>query len=52
MGACRRLEPIHADCIACIRERTKAKVSFHTDGGVFDLVLRCTNTATYLCPQD
>ena len=38
MGACGRLEPIHADCIACIRERTKAKVSFHTDGDVFDLV--------------
>lgn len=38
MGACRRLKPIHADDIACIRERTKAKVSFHTDGDVFDLV--------------
>jgi uncharacterized membrane protein YecN with MAPEG domain len=38
MGAHRRLKPIHADDIACIRERTKAKVSSHTDGGVFDLV--------------
>ena len=38
MGTHRRLKPIHADDIACIRERTKAKVSFHTDGDVFDLV--------------
>ncbi len=32
------LKPIHADYIAFIRERTKAKVFFHTDGDVFDLV--------------
>ncbi len=28
---------MHADDIACIRDRTKAKVSFHTDVGEFDL---------------
>ncbi len=31
------LKPIHADFIAFIKERTKAKVFFHTDGDVFDL---------------
>jgi uroporphyrinogen decarboxylase len=34
----RMLKPIHADYIAFIRERTKAKVLFHTDGDVFDLL--------------
>jgi len=34
----RILKPIHADYIAFIRERTKAKVLFHTDGDVFDLL--------------
>lgn len=32
------LKPIHADYIAFIKARTKAKVFFHTDGDVFDLV--------------
>jgi uroporphyrinogen decarboxylase len=32
------LKPIHADFIRFIKERTKAKVFFHTDGDVFDLV--------------
>ena len=32
------LKPIHADYIAFIKERTKAKVFFHTDGDVSDLV--------------
>ena len=32
------LKPIHADYIAFIRERTPARVFFHTDGDVFDLV--------------
>ena len=32
------LKPIHADYIAFIRQRTKAKVFFHTDGDVFDLL--------------
>ena len=32
------LKPIHADYIAFIRGRTKARVFFHTDGDVFDLV--------------
>jgi len=32
------LKPIHADYIAFIKERTKAKVFFHTDGDVFDLL--------------
>ncbi len=32
------LKPIHADFIAFIKSRTKAKVFFHTDGDVFDLV--------------
>ncbi len=34
----RILKPIHADYIAFIRERTSAKVFFHTDGDVFDLL--------------
>lgn len=32
------LKPIHADYIAFIRQRTRAKVFFHTDGDVFDLL--------------
>jgi len=32
------LKPIHADYIAFIKERTKAKVFFHTDGDVFNLI--------------
>jgi uroporphyrinogen decarboxylase len=32
------LKPIHADFIAFIKQRTRAKVFFHTDGDVFDLV--------------
>lgn len=32
------VKPIHADYIAFIKERTHAKVFFHTDGDVFDLV--------------
>jgi len=34
----RILKPIHADYIAFIRQRTRAKVFFHTDGDVFDLL--------------
>ncbi len=34
----RVLKPIHADYIAFIKSRTKAKVFFHTDGDVFDLL--------------
>jgi len=34
----RILKPIHADYIAFIRARTDAKVFFHTDGDVFDLL--------------
>ncbi len=34
----RILKPIHADFIAFIRERTKAKVFFHTDGDVEPLI--------------
>jgi uroporphyrinogen decarboxylase len=34
----RILKPIHADYIAFIKESTKAKVFFHTDGDVFDLI--------------
>jgi uroporphyrinogen decarboxylase len=34
----RILKPIHADYIAYIRKRTRAKVFFHTDGDVFDLL--------------
>jgi uroporphyrinogen decarboxylase len=32
------LKPIHADYIAFIKARTAAKVFFHTDGDVFDLL--------------
>jgi uroporphyrinogen decarboxylase len=32
------LKPIHADYINFIRQRTPAKVFFHTDGDVFDLL--------------
>lgn len=32
------LKPIHADYIAFIKERTKARVFFHTDGDVFNLI--------------
>lgn len=32
------VKPFHADLIAFIKERTKAKVFFHTDGDVFDLI--------------
>lgn len=32
------LKPIHADFIRFIKERTQAKVFFHTDGDVFDLI--------------
>ena len=32
------LKPIHADYIAFIRQRSRAKVFFHTDGDVFDLL--------------
>ena len=34
----RMLKPLHAEFIAFIKERTSAKVFFHTDGDVFDLV--------------
>lgn len=34
----RVLKPVHADYLAFIRERTAAKVFFHTDGDVFDLL--------------
>ena len=32
------LKPLHAEFIAFIKERTHAKVFFHTDGDVMDLV--------------
>ena len=32
------LKPLHADLIAFIKGRTQAKVFFHTDGDVFDLI--------------
>ncbi len=32
------LKPIHAELIALIKEKTNAKVFFHTDGDVFDLI--------------
>jgi uroporphyrinogen decarboxylase len=32
------VKPIHADYISFIKSRTKAKVFFHTDGDVFDLI--------------
>ncbi len=34
----RMLKPLHAELIAFIKERTRAKVFFHTDGDVFDLI--------------
>jgi uroporphyrinogen decarboxylase len=34
----RMLKPIHADLIAFIRERTAARIVFHTDGDVYDLL--------------
>ncbi len=34
----RLLKPIHAEYIAFIKQRTHAKVFFHTDGDVFDLL--------------
>ena len=34
----RVLKPIHADYITFIREKTEAKVFFHTDGDVFPLI--------------
>jgi len=32
------LKPLHADLITFIKKRTSAKVFFHTDGDVFDLI--------------
>jgi uroporphyrinogen decarboxylase len=32
------LKPLHAEFISFIKERTKAKIFFHTDGDVFDLI--------------
>ena len=32
------LKPLHAELIQYIKDRTKAKVFFHTDGDVFDLI--------------
>jgi len=32
------LKPLHAELIALIRQKTQAKVFFHTDGDVFDLI--------------
>jgi len=32
------LKPVHADFIRFIKSRTKAKVFFHTDGDVYDLI--------------
>ena len=34
----RLLKPVHAEFVASIKERTTAKVFFHTDGDVFDLL--------------
>ncbi|MBP6086617.1 MAG: hypothetical protein KA449_00225 [Pelolinea sp.] len=34
----RMLKPLHADLIETIRAHTKAKIFFHTDGDVFDLI--------------
>ena len=34
----RMLKPIHADLIAFIRERTDARIVFHTDGDVYNLL--------------
>lgn len=32
------LKPLHAEMISMIKQKTKAKVFFHTDGDVFDLI--------------
>jgi uroporphyrinogen decarboxylase len=32
------LKPVHADLIAFIKSKTKAKVFFHSDGDIFDLI--------------
>jgi uroporphyrinogen decarboxylase len=32
------LKPVHADLISFIKARTKARILFHSDGDVFDLV--------------
>ena len=32
------LKPVHADLIAFIKSRTKAKVFFHSDGDIFDII--------------
>ncbi len=32
------LKPVHADLIAFIKSRTKAKLFFHSDGDIFDIV--------------
>jgi uroporphyrinogen decarboxylase len=32
------LKPLHAEIIQTIRQRTKAKVFFHSDGDIFDLI--------------
>jgi uroporphyrinogen decarboxylase len=32
------LKPVHADLIAFIKTKTKAKIFFHSDGDIFDLV--------------
>ncbi|HTZ50274.1 MAG TPA: uroporphyrinogen decarboxylase family protein [Spirochaetia bacterium] len=34
----RMLKPVHADLIAFIKSRTRARVLFHSDGDIFDLV--------------
>jgi uroporphyrinogen decarboxylase len=34
----RMLKPLHAEMIAMIKQKTKARVFFHTDGDVFDLI--------------
>lgn len=34
----RMLKPLHAEMIALIKQKTKAKIFFHTDGDVFDLI--------------
>ncbi len=32
------LKPLHAEIIRAIRQRTKAKIFFHSDGDIFDLI--------------
>lgn len=34
----RMLKPLHAEMIDMIKQKTKAKIFFHTDGDVFDLI--------------